>query len=105
MQYYYDAPFDKLLADVILNSRVVSKPAKINKTIISAPMPNIVDVIYNNPATIVFWDDGTKTVVKCGKHDKYTGEHGLVMAIVKKLYGNNGRYYDIIRKWLPEDER
>lgn len=71
----------------------------------SAKMPHIVDVIYNKPATIVFWSDGTKTVVKCGKHDKYTAETGLVMAIVKKLYGNTGRYYDIIRKWLPEDER
>ena len=71
----------------------------------SAKMPRIVDVIYNKPATIVFWSDGTKTVVKCGKHDKYTAETGLAMAIVKKLYGNTGRYYDIIRKWLPEDER
>ena len=103
---YYDSPFDKLLADVILDSRIVSyKPTKRNKAVIPTTMPNIVNVIYNKPATIVFWDDGTKTVVKCGKHDKYTGEHGLVMAIVKKLYGNNGRYYDIIRKWLPEDER
>lgn len=99
----YDSLLDKLLDDVILNGFGV--PAKSNKTTISTTMPNIVDVIYNKPATIVFWDDGTKTVVKCGKHDKYTGEHGLAMAIVKKLYGNNGRYYDIIRKWLPEDER
>lgn len=99
----YDSLLDKLLDDVILNGFGV--PAKSNKTTIPTTMPNIVDVIYNKSATIVFWDDGTKTVVKCGKHDKYTGEHGLVMAIVKKLYGNNGRYYDIIRKWLPEDER
>lgn len=100
---YYDSLLDKLLDDVILSGFGV--PVKSNKTTIPTTMPNIVDVIYNKPATIVFWDDGTKTVVKCGKHDKYTGEHGLVMAIVKKLYGNNGRYYDIIRKWLPEDER
>lgn len=100
---YYDSLLDKLLDDVILNGFGVQ--TKGNKTTIPTTMPNIVDVIYNKPATIVFWDDGTKTVVKCGKHDKYTGEHGLVMAIVKKLYGNNGRYYDIIRKWLPEDER
>lgn len=105
MQYYYDVPSDNLLTNLILNARVFGVPVKSNKAAIPTTMPNIVDVIYNKPATIVFWDDGTKTVVKCGKHDKYTGEHGLVMAIVKKLYGNNGRYYDIIRKWLPEDER
>ena len=99
---HYDSQFDKLLTDVVLDSRIVSVS---NKSTPSTTMPNIINVIYNKPATIVFWDDGTKTVVKCGKHDKYTGEHGLVMAIVKKLYGNKGRYYNIIRKWLPEDER
>lgn len=27
----------------------------------------IKNVIFNDPATIVFWKDGTKTVVKCQK--------------------------------------
>lgn len=58
---YYDFPLDKLLADAILDSLVISdKPAKSNKATSSTTMPNIVDVIYNKPATIVFWDDGTK---------------------------------------------
>ena len=26
---------------------------------------NIKEVIFNDPATIVYWEDGTKTVVKC----------------------------------------
>ena len=30
---------------------------------------HIKDVIFNNPATIVFWGDGTKTVVKKSKDD------------------------------------
>ena len=34
----------------------------------------IQEVIFNKPATIVKWDDGTKTVVKCGKYDKYDRE-------------------------------
>ena len=29
----------------------------------------IKNVIFNPPATIVFWKDGTKTIVKCGEHD------------------------------------
>lgn len=101
---YFDWDLDQLF-DYILGVDDDGCPQASIQKIPSTTMPNIVDVIYNKPATIVFWDDGTKTVVRCGKHDKYTGEHGLVMAIVKKLYGNNGRYYDIIRKWLPEDER
>ena len=59
----------------------------------------IKDVIFNDPATIVLWKDGTKTVVKCGEDDIYDPEKGLTMAITKKLYGNKGSYYNEIKKW------
>lgn len=49
-------------------------------------------VIFNWPATIVFWSDGTKTVVKCAKFDNWDPEKGLAMAVMKKflpmLHGN-----------------
>lgn len=44
-------------------------------------------VIFNDPATIVFWNDGTKTVVKCQKLDTFDPEKGLAMCIVKKAIG------------------
>lgn len=46
-------------------------------------------VIYNGPATIVFWNDGAKTVVKCSENDVYDAEKGLAMAVVKRVYGSN----------------
>ena len=46
-------------------------------------------VILNNPATIVFWSDGTKTVVKCGENDTYDPEKGFFIACAKKLFGND----------------
>lgn len=64
-------------------------------------MPKIKNVIFNNPATIVMWDDDTKTVVKAGK-EKYDAEKGLAMAITKKALGNNGAYYDVIKKWVGD---
>lgn len=67
-------------------------------THISLEMEN---VIFNGPATIVFWSDGTKTVVKCN-NDLYDKEKGLAMAIVKKFLGNKGNYYNVFRKWLNE---
>lgn len=60
----------------------------------------ILRVVFNGPATIVFWSDKTKTVVKCGKRDKFDPEKGLAMAIVKKMFGNMGNYYNIIKKSL-----
>lgn len=63
-------------------------------------MPEIKNVKFNDPATIVFWSDGTKTVVKAGENDVFDPEKGLAMAIVKKVYGNVGRYYNNIGKWV-----
>ena len=61
--------------------------------------PEIKNVIFNDPATIVFWTDGTKTVVKCQEGDEFDPEKGLTMAIAKKAYGNKGTYCKEINKW------
>ena len=64
---------------------------------------NIKKVIFNNPATIVFWSDGSKTVVKA-HNDDYEPEKGLAMAIAKKALGNEGNYYNVFKKWLPNED-
>ena len=66
-------------------------------------IPNIKDVIFNNPATIVIWEDGEKTVVKCQEGDIYDPEKGLAMGITKRALGNKGNYCEELKKWLPED--
>lgn len=60
-------------------------------------------VIFNDPATIVIWKDGTRTVVKC-RNEHYDPEKGLAMAIVKKTFGNKGNYYNVFKKYLSEHE-
>ena len=70
----------------------------------SASVPSIKKVIFNYPATIVLWSDGSKTVVKCQDGDIYDPEKGLAMAISKKALGNKGNYCNEFKKWLPEDE-
>ena len=66
-------------------------------------VPPFKKVIFNDPATIILWEDGTKTVVKAQDKDQFDKEKGLAMAIVKKALGNEGRYYEIFKKWLKED--
>lgn len=51
---------------------------------------SIKNVKFNPPATIVFWTDNTKTVVKCEGED-YDPEKGLAMCICKKVLGNKGK--------------
>lgn len=60
-------------------------------------------VIFNDPATIVLWSDGTKTVVKCGPDDIFDKEKGLAMAIVKKMTGNDGRFHKVFKEWCKPD--
>lgn len=62
----------------------------------------IKEVIYNKPVTIVFWSDGTKTVSKASKGDKYNKETGLIYCIVKKLSTNS--IDKLFEEWLPEQE-
>ena len=45
------------------------------------------EIIYNDAATIVFWTDGTKTVVKCNENDVYSEYAGFAAAVAKKMYG------------------
>lgn len=65
-------------------------------------IPSIKNVIFNNPATIVFWDDGTKTVVKCQEGETYDPEKGLAMAISKRMLGNKYDYYHTFKHWLKK---
>lgn len=66
------------------------------------PTLKIKKVIFNDPATIVIWADGEKTVVKCQNGEPYDPEKGLAMAITKRALGNKGNYFDEIKKWTKE---
>lgn len=64
----------------------------------------IQQVIFNPPATIVIWRDGSKTVVKCGENDIFDPEKGLAMAISKRAFGDNRDYYEVFAKWVGKYE-
>lgn len=54
-------------------------------------------VIFNGPATIVFWRDGTKTVVKLSKNDKANPYNGFCAALAKKIFENNSKIQKIVK--------
>lgn len=85
-------------AENIVSNSVVNSVKPVD-TVISACIKN---VIFNPPATIVFWKDGTKTVVKCEGNDIYDPEKGLAMAISKKMLGNKYDYYNNFKHWLKK---
>lgn len=72
-------------------SKIASKPA----------IPKIKDVKFNGPATIIFWSDDTKSVVKA-QNEEFDPEKGIAMAIARKALGNKHNYFDIIEKYAKK---
>lgn len=62
----------------------------------------ITRVLYNDPATVVFWSDGTKTITKCSANDTYNPETGLAIAVLKKSLGAT-EVHKLFEDWLVED--
>lgn len=46
-------------------------------------------IIFNDPATIVIWADGTRTVVKACKEDKFDKGVGLKTALLQRVLGKD----------------
>ena len=69
---------------------------------VKVDIPGMIDrVIFNDPATIIYWKDGSKTVVKRSEDDIWDPEKGFCMAIIKKLYGRTS----FIKRFMePEEE-
>ena len=99
----------------LLNSIKLYATTDICDNIKNLDQVKIKKVLFNPPATIVFWDDGTKTVVvdtdghwetvqkaRKNKRDKKLmewKEAGLLNAIAKKFYHN---YQYEITKWIEK---
>ena len=75
-----------------------------NLDLFGRKIPEIENVIFNEKATIVFWKDGDKTVVKLQDGDTYNKELGFAMCICKKALGNKGNYNDLFKKWVYKEE-
>lgn len=62
-------------------------------------MLTIKKIMYKPPATIIFWNDGTKTVAVCEKEDTYNRELGFALCVLKKKYGNK-KVHDMLDKYV-----
>lgn len=94
----------EFLPDVFAASNLRAKGVEyLNSRFGVGAVPQIKNVIFNDPATVVIWSDGTKTVVKCQPGDTYSKETGLALCIAKKSLGNKGNFNEVFKKWIPEE--
>ncbi len=89
----------------LINAKTYEEIHQLESMFNSRPtLPNIKNVYFNNPVTVVLWDDGTKTLVRCQDGDTYSRETGLALCMAKKAMGNNGKFNEVFKKWIPEEK-
>lgn len=109
-KFYTEDMLDYLLKEVIdkkaeeAEKKLDKMVAEKNRKKIDAFIDTIDKVYFNNPATVIKWKDGTKTVVKCQKGDTYDAEKGFAMALIKGLFYNSSYFNTIFEKWLPKED-
>lgn len=89
------------LAKWIYESPATTKGVKAMEHKLPFPPPAIKRVIFNDPATVVLWEDGSKTVVKA-HNEEFDREKGLAMAVCKRICG--GKYHSLFKKWCQEEK-
>lgn len=98
------------LADLIRYDQNLLKGESTMKNTNNKPTPSnpIEQVIFNGPATIVYWKDGCKTVVKCQEGTMNDPEKGLAMAVARHYFCDilrMSRYDGIFKKYLPKETK
>lgn len=102
--------FKRGLADLIKSSQNSLKGESTMKNTNNKPTPSnpIEQVIFNGPATIVYWKDGCKTVVKCQEGAMNDHEKGLAMAVARHYFCDilgMSRYDGVFKKYLPKETK
>lgn len=67
-------------------------------------VPKIKQLIFDDPTTVVIWEDGTKTIVHA-RDEKFDPEKGLAMAIARKALGNERDYYTYMQRQIKKGLR
>lgn len=102
--------FKRGLADLIKCSENSLKGESNMKNTNNKPTPSnpIKQVIFNGPATIVYWKDGYKTIVKCQEGAANDPEKGLAMAVARHYFCDilgMSRYDGVFKKYLPKETK
>lgn len=61
-------------------------------------------IIQNGPATIIFWADGEKTVVKRKRGDKNDTDAAVAQAIAKRMYATNSGFRNVVKRALSWED-
>lgn len=87
---YYDEN-DNLLGTYCRLFNITLEPKRIE-------MPFPIKIIKQGPATVIFWRDGTKTVVKRAEGEPDDEYVAFTAAVAKKVYGSGSKIKSLLRE-------
>jgi hypothetical protein len=101
-----DASFNKLNNSNTFNNCTITTTGLSNKKETKNKFDlKPTNIIFNNPATIVHWNDGTKTVVKIMEGDTYDETYGVAMCYTKKIFGSNSKFKKMIDGFIKKQDK
>lgn len=62
-------------------------------------------IYYNNPVTVVFWEDGTKTTVRLHEGEEYNEYSAFCAALAKKIFGNNSHLTKVVKSGIKPKKK
>ena len=66
---------------------------------------NVDRIVKSGPVTIVFWEDGTKTIVRRSDDTEDNPYNAFCAALAKKMYGTNSSLQRMIAKKTVEQKK
>lgn len=94
--------YERLKNGLVANIVPVNDPYKISKSMLT-PTTKVDRIVFNDPATIVFWKDGTKTIVKCSDNENFNPYFGFCAAVAKRVFGNNSQVRKMVESGYFQD--
>lgn len=85
------------MAEVAKNYTLSDIKATLN-AIYGSKIPMVKRILVSGICTIVFWVDGTKTIVRCKAGTEFNVYHAFTAALAKKIYGSNSQVNKIIKR-------
>ena len=69
-------------------------------------IPRITKIVSNKPDSVVYFSDGTKSVVRCENSEAFDAEKGIYLAILKKAIGakNLRHIFNLIEDKLENEK-
>lgn len=89
--------YDKLIKEQKKREEKIRR--KFNETSVN----QIKRVKYDNPWTIVFWDDGTVTKSKCHENDMWSESAGFNACVAKRYFQTTGAYNKVMKTYCHEE--